>query len=138
MLSKTIEKFNEQIDNSPTLQTKLKSINSPLDLINIAKQEGFEITLEDFKALAQQAYQKWIESIDSPSRIFFEKVHLSPELNQELHKCYSMDDVINLSRKCDCEITLSNLQLAADMAKSIKGFSFEKLFFHNLGMFDEV
>ncbi len=136
MLSKTIEEFNEYISDSPTLQKKLRSIKIPPDFINIAKQEGFEITLEDFKALAQHNYQEWKKNIDSPSRIFFEKVHLSPELNQELHECYYADDIINLSHKYNCSITLSNLQSAIDVAKSIKGFSFEKLFFQNLGMIE--
>ncbi len=134
MLSQTTQKFNEHLAQSLDLQMKLRSINSPVDLVNIAKQEGFELSMEDLKELAQQAYQQWLANLNPPISVFFEKIHLNPELNHKLHQCQSVDDVISLAHECGFAITLSNLQAAAEVAASIQGFSFEKLFFQNLGL----
>ena len=134
MLSETTQKFNEHLAQSNDLQIKLRAIKSPLDLVNIAKQEGFELSIEDLKELAQQAYQQWLANLTPQMSLFFEKIHLNPELNHQLHQCQSLDDLISLADQCGFEITASNLKLAAQVAESIKGFSFEKLFFQNLGL----
>ena len=132
MVSQSAQKFNEHLDHSLDLQAKLSSIKSPLDLINLAKEEGFELSIEDFQEIAQNAYQKWLAKLNSPTAIFFEKVHLNPELNHKLHQCKSKDDVISLAHECGLQINSLTLQMAAKAAESIPGFSFEKLFFRNL------
>lgn len=134
MLSETTKKFNEYLAQNLDLQVKLRAINSPFDLINIAKKEGFELTIEEFKELATIAYEQWLIKLTPKMRLFFEKIYVTPELNNELHHCNSVEDLINLAKECDFEITLSQLQEVAEIAQSIQGFSFEKIFFQNLGI----
>ncbi len=132
MLSEASQKFNQYLIESPELQAKLTSLKSPFDLINLAKEEGFELTIEDFQELAQYAFQQWLMKVDPSVRLFFEKVHNDKELNQKFHQCRSINDLINLAKEYNIEITLSEMESAAEVAKSFKGFSFEKMFFQNL------
>ncbi len=132
MLSSASQKFNQYLIESPELQSKLTSIKSPVDLINLAKEEGFELTLENFKELAEYAFHEWLIKVDPSVRLFFEKVHNDQELHGKFNQCTSMNDLINLAKECDVEITLLEMSKAAEVAKSFKGFSFEKMFFQNL------
>lgn len=132
MLSEANQKFNQYLIESPELQANLASLKSPFDLINLAKEEGFELTIEDFQELAQYAFQQWLIKVAPSVRLFFEKVHNDKELNQKFHQCTSINDLINLAKEYNVEITLSEMESAAEVAKSFKGFSFEKMFFQNL------
>ncbi|EAZ92505.1 Nif11 family protein [Crocosphaera chwakensis] len=132
MLSQVSQEFNQYLIESPELQTKLASLKSPFDMINVAKEEGFVLTLEDFQELAQHAYHEWLIRIDPSIRLFFEKVHNDEKLNKQLRQCKSMNDLIIFAQECNIEIKLSELEKAAEVAKSFKGFSFEKMFFQNL------
>ncbi|MGK7955952.1 MAG: Nif11 family protein [Crocosphaera sp.] len=132
MLSEASQKFNQYLIEFPELQTKLKSIKSPLDLINLAKQEGFELTIEDFQELAQHAFNQWLSKVDPSVRLFVEKVRNDQGLNQQFHQCTSINDLIHLAKECNIEITSLEMEKAAEVAKSFKGFSFEKMFFQNL------
>ena len=132
MLSSASHKFNQYLIEFPELQTKLTSIKSPVDLINLAKEEGFELTIENFQELAQYAFQQWLIKVDPSVRLFFEKLHNDKELNVKFHQCTSMNDLINLAKECNIYITSSEMEKAAEVAKSFKGFSFEKMFFQNL------
>jgi hypothetical protein len=134
MLSENTKKFNEYLAKSPELQLKINSLFTPFELINIAKQEGFELSQQEFKELAQQAYQQWLINLDSQTRLFFDQVHRTAELDKKLHQCHCGEDVITLAHQCGFEITLSDLKLAAQVAESISGFSFEKIFFQKLGL----
>lgn len=132
MLSVATQKFNQCLIESTELQAELTSLKSPFDLINLAKAEGFELTIEDFQELAQYAFHQWLIKVDPSVRLFFEKVHNEQELNQKFHQCTSINDLINLAKECHVEITLSEMERADEIAKSFKGFSFEKMFFQNL------
>ncbi len=132
MLSSASETFNQYLIESPELQKKLISIKSPLDLINLGKQEGFELTVSDFQELAQYAFHQWLIKVDPSVRLFFEKGHNDQELNKKLRQCTSINDLINLAKECNIYITSSEMERAAEVAKSFKGFSFEKMFFQNL------
>ncbi len=132
MLSEASQKFNQYLIEFPELQTQLTSIKSPVDLINLAKQEGFELTIENFQELAQYAFHQWLIKVAPSVRLFFEKVHNDQELDQKIHQCTSMNDLISFAKECNVEITLLEMEKAAEVAKSFKGFSFEKIFFQNL------
>jgi predicted ribosomally synthesized peptide with nif11-like leader len=132
MLSKISQQFNEHLAQSPQLQQQLRLVKSPVDLLKLAKQEGFELTKNDFQQLAQQAYQDWLRQLNPSVAIFFERVHSTPELNDKLHQCNSGEDLITLADECGFQLTPNDLKQAAQIAESIKGFSFEKLFFQNL------
>jgi predicted ribosomally synthesized peptide with nif11-like leader len=58
MLSNSVQAFNDKLAASPALQTKLRSITSPLEFLALAKSEGLDLTGQDFQILAQQAYQQ--------------------------------------------------------------------------------
>lgn len=132
MLSKKIKEFNEHFHKSERLQLKLTTITSPLELIELAKQEGFELTREDFKELANNAYQAWLKQLNEQTGLFFAKVHLNPELNQKLYQCNSKNDVLTLANECGFYLTESDVDMAAEIAESIQGFSFEKVFFKKI------
>jgi predicted ribosomally synthesized peptide with nif11-like leader len=66
MLSKSMQTFNDKVAADQALQTKLRSITSPLGFLALAKSEGLDLTGQDFQILVQQAYQ---QHIDRPKSI---------------------------------------------------------------------
>ena len=89
MLSNSVQAFNNKVADSPTLQTKLRSITSPLDFLALAKSEGLDLTGQDFQILAQQAYQQWIDRLDPKMSDFFSQIHGKKELDDRLKVCPS-------------------------------------------------
>jgi predicted ribosomally synthesized peptide with nif11-like leader len=75
MLSKSVQEFIDRVATSPELQSKLHNLSSPLDFLSLAKSEGFDLTMPDFQAIAQQAYQQWSEKLPPKTRDFFSQVH---------------------------------------------------------------
>jgi predicted ribosomally synthesized peptide with nif11-like leader len=134
MLSKSIQAFNAKVAASPELQTKLRSITSPMDFLALAKSEGLDLTGQDFQVLVQEAYQEWIDKLDPKVSEFFSQVHGKKELDDRLKVCRSTHDVIELAQECGFELSENDLQQAAIVAESIPGFSFEKLWFRGLGL----
>ncbi len=134
MVSEIVKKFNEYLAQSPEIEEQLRLIKSPLDLVNIAKQEGFELSIKDFQELANQAYQDWLSQLNPQMRCFFEKVHLTPDLHNKLQQCNCVRDLIILADQCHFNLSENDLKQGAKIAESIRGFSFEKLFFQNLGL----
>jgi hypothetical protein len=134
MVSEITKKFNEYLAQSDEIQQQLRLIKSPLDLINIAKKEGFELSIKDFQELANQAYQDWLSQLNPQVRLFFEKVHSTPDLHNKLQQCNCVNDLLILADQCHFNLTEDDLKQAANIAESIPGFSFEKLFFQHLGM----
>ena len=61
MLSHSAQAFNEKIATSPELQTKLQKISSPIDFLALANAEGFDLDFPDLQAIAQEAFQQWLE-----------------------------------------------------------------------------
>lgn len=132
MLSQKTKEFNEYLTQSDKLQVKFRKINSPIELIKLAKEEGFELSMEDFKELANHAYQQWSNQLNENTRLFFAKVHLTPEINQKLYQCQSKKDVLNLAQEYGFNLVESDINLADKIAQSIQGFSFEKIFFNKI------
>jgi predicted ribosomally synthesized peptide with nif11-like leader len=134
MLSKSVQAFVDRVAVSPELQTKLHNLSSPLDFLSLAKSEGFDLTMPDFQAIAQQAYQQWSEKLQPQNRDFFSQVHHTKELDDQLKTCKSSNDVILLAHQCGLQLSEDDLQQAAIEAETIPGFSFEKLWFRGLGL----
>jgi predicted ribosomally synthesized peptide with nif11-like leader len=134
MLSNSVQAFNDKVAADPALQTKLRSITSPLDFLALAKIEGLDLTGEDFQILVRQAYQQWIENLDPKISGFFSQIHGEKELDDRLKVCQSSRDVIELAQECGVKLSEDELQRAAIMAETIPGFSFEKLWFRGLGL----
>lgn len=132
MVSERAQKFNDYLAQSAELQKDLINITSAVDLVKLAEKKGFTLTIVDFQELARQAYQQWLHSLNSATRLFFEEVHQNPQLNQKLHQCNNFADLINLANDCGIKLTNSDLEQASEIANSIRGFSLEKLFFQNL------
>jgi hypothetical protein len=134
MLSKSVQAFNDRIAASPELQTKLRNLTSPLDFLSLAQSEGLDLTMPDFQAIAQQAYQQWSEKLPPKTRDFFNQVHNTTALDDQLKTCQSSNDVILLAQQCGVQLSEEDLQQAAIAAETIPGFSFEKLWFRGLGL----
>jgi predicted ribosomally synthesized peptide with nif11-like leader len=134
MLPNSVQAFNDKVAASPSLQTKLRAITSPLDFLALAKSEGLDLTGQDFQILAQQAYQQWIGQLDPKMSGFFSQVHDRKELDNRLKVCQSSHDVIELAQECGVALSEDELKQAAIMAEDIPGFSFEKLWFRGLGL----
>ncbi|GAB4535393.1 MAG: hypothetical protein Tsb0014_22320 [Pleurocapsa sp.] len=54
--------FLAQVDENTSLQEKLKAIKTPDELIALAKEQGYEVSAEDFKAAKEM-----IDDSDSAS-----------------------------------------------------------------------
>jgi predicted ribosomally synthesized peptide with nif11-like leader len=134
MLSKSIQAFNDKVAADPELQTKLRSITSPMDFLALAKSEGLDLTGQDFQVLVQQVYQEWIDKLDPKVSGFFSHVRDRKELDDRLKVCQSTHDAIELAQECGIELSEHDLQQAAIVAEAIPGFSFEKLWFRGLGL----
>jgi predicted ribosomally synthesized peptide with nif11-like leader len=136
MLSNSVQAFNDKVANDPALQTKLRSITSPLDFLALAKSEGLDLTGQDFQSLVQQAYQQWIEQLDPKISGFFSQIHEQKELDDRLKVCRSNHEVISLAQECGVKLSEDDLRRAAMVAETIPGFSFEKLWFRGLALID--
>ncbi|MBW4552896.1 MAG: Nif11-like leader peptide family natural product precursor [Aphanocapsa sp. GSE-SYN-MK-11-07L] len=126
--------FNAKLAESPELQARLEAISSPVELFALAKTEGDELTAEDMQAIAQNAYQEWLASLEGQVRDFFTTAQTDPALNQQLKQCSTPAAAIALAKTCDLELTEADLRQAAAAAGAIAGFSFEKLWFRQLGL----
>jgi predicted ribosomally synthesized peptide with nif11-like leader len=126
--------FNLRVEQSLELQTQLEQIRSPIELMNLARAEGLELTGEDVRELAQTAYQTWVVTLALPMRSFFELAQQSEEINRELKQCQTPADAIDLAARNGFNLTSIDFQQAATAAAAITGFSFEKLWFRNLGL----
>jgi predicted ribosomally synthesized peptide with nif11-like leader len=126
--------FNAKVAESPELREKLKLVTSPVELFGLAKEQGLELTGEDLQAIAQNAYQQWLSSLKGQVRVFFAKVHTDPELNQKLKQCQTTEAAIALGQDCGIALTPADLRQAAAAAEAVAGFSFEKLWFKQLGL----
>jgi 2-succinyl-5-enolpyruvyl-6-hydroxy-3-cyclohexene-1-carboxylate synthase len=126
--------FSQHIQQSPELQKRLDRISSPLELMTIAKEEGFELMSEDIQEIAQTAYQQWLQNIDSPSQDFFDAAYRSPELNERLKQCNTPLEAIELANSYGFNLSAIDFQTAATIAAEIPGFSFEKLWFRKIGL----
>jgi predicted ribosomally synthesized peptide with nif11-like leader len=105
-----------------------------MDFLSLAKEEGLDLSGQDFQIVVQQAYQQWIEKLDPKMSDFFRRVHNEKELDDKLKVCRSSNDVIALAQECGVQLAEDELQQAAMMAETIPGFSFEKLWFRGLGL----
>lgn len=133
MLSKSVRAFNDRVAASPELQTKLRTVTSPIDFLALVKSEGLDFSGEDFQMMVQEAYQQWLEQLDPKMRAFFSQVRNTKELDDRLKVCQSSTDAIVLAQECGVELSEDDLQQAAMLAEAIPGFSFEKLWFRRLG-----
>jgi hypothetical protein len=134
MSSSNIRAFDLLVANSPELQSRLSQIRSPIELITIAQEQGVELTGEDMREIAQTAYHNWVITLDLPARSFFERAQQSEDINRELKQCQSPAEAIDLASRNGFAIAAGDLQQAATAAAAIPGFSFEKLWFRNLGL----
>ncbi len=134
MTSSTVRSFYLLVERSPELRSQLELVRFPLELINLARVVGVELTNEDVREIAQTAYQNWVINIDPHVRSFFDRAQQSVELNDELRQCQSPAAAIDLATRYGFELSERDLQHAATAATAISGFSFEKLWFRNLGL----
>jgi predicted ribosomally synthesized peptide with nif11-like leader len=101
MLSHSAQAFNDKVATSPELQTKLRTITSPIDFLALAKAEGFDLDFSDLQAIAQEAFQQWLERLPPKTSEFFHTVRNDPTLDSQLKTCQSSSctlTVIQLSR----------------------------------------
>lgn len=126
--------FNQRVVESADLQQAIAALTTPVQLFELARQCGIELTGEDMQAIAQNAYHQWINTLDGNNRLFFEQAHTDPALNERLKQCSSPTEAIALAQECNIQLTEADLQQAATSAASISGFSFEKLWFRKLGL----
>lgn len=134
MSSQTVAEFNAKVAASPELQERLRSVTSPVELMAFAHEQGYPLTAEHLRELAQHAYEQWVTQLTGPLRSFMEQAQSVEPLNQALKQCRTPVDVITLGQSAGFTLTETDLQQAAIVAESIPGFSFEKLWFRGLGL----
>lgn len=133
MQTQMAQDFSHQIDASSELQARIRAMTSVGELMALANELGFQLSGEDLQSLAQQAYQQWLAKLSPRTRPFFEHLHDNEAANNQHQACRSPEDVIALATQHGFELTLADLQQAA-RASVQEGFSFEKLWFQNLGL----
>lgn len=129
-----VQAFNTKIAISPDLQTQLRSITSIGELRALAQSQGFDLTQTDLQEMAQQAFREWLSSLSPNMRPFFEHMHADTTLTKKYTQCRTPADVIALATADGFELTAGDLRSAAEAAATLKGFSFEKLWFQGLGI----
>lgn len=134
VLSQSVQDFNDKVAASPELQAQLREITSPMAFLALAKAEGFEMSPQDFGAIAQSAYQQWVGVLDNKLSGFFRQVHETKALDERLKTCPSTAAVIALAQDCGVDLSETELRHAAEVAEAVPGFSFEKLWFRGLGV----
>jgi predicted ribosomally synthesized peptide with nif11-like leader len=134
MSSQSLQEFKDQISQSVSLQEKIDLIQSPMELILLAKAIGIELTNDDLKEIAQTAFQQWVSQLSGSIQNFFGTAKNNQELNQRVRQCKSSIDVVALAKEYQFEFTEADLRQAAFISQRIEGFSFEKLWFKELGL----
>jgi Nif11 domain len=134
MTSSNVRDFYLLVERVPELRSRLELVRLPLELINLAREQGIELTGEDVREIAQTAYQNWVATLDPHVRSFFDRAQQSVALNDELKQCQSPAAAIDLATRYGFELSERDLHQAATAATAILGFSFEKLWFKNLGL----
>lgn len=134
MSSQALQKFKDQISQSTGLQEKIDLVQSPVELIFLAKAIGIELTNDDLKEIAQTAFHQWVSQLSGAIQNFFETAQNNQELNQRLRQCKSSIDVVALAKAYQFEFSEVDLQQAATLSQELEGFSFEKLWFKQLGL----
>lgn len=134
MSSQALQKFKDQISQSTGLQEKIDLVQSPVELIFLAKAIGIELTNDDLKEIAQTAFHQWVSQLSGAIQNFFETAQNNQELNQRLRQCKSSSDVVALAKAYQFEFSEVDLQQAATLSQELEGFSFEKLWFKQLGL----
>jgi hypothetical protein len=128
--------FDLLVNSSPELQARVERVRSPIELIDLARAEGVELTGEDLREIAQTAYHAWVITLTEPVRGFFELAQQSEELNHQLKQCQSPSDALDLANRYGFALTADDVRQAATAAAAIAGFSFEKLWFRKLGLLE--
>lgn len=133
-MSAAIQDFNQKFAQSAELRQKIRQVESVPQLLTLLQEWGCTLTAPEVVALAQQAYQTWLASLDPAIQPFFAAAHNNPTLNQAIETCRHPDDVIALAQTHGFQLSAADLQTAAAAADQIEGFSFEKLWFKGLGL----
>jgi predicted ribosomally synthesized peptide with nif11-like leader len=136
MISESVQAFNDKVATSPQLQEKLRAVAAPGEFFALAKAEGLDLTGQDFQAIAQHAFHQWLGLLSPKNSEFFSQVRSVKELDDQLKTCQSIADVTALAQQCGIDLSPDDLKQAAAAAEAIPGFSFEKLWFRNLGLAD--
>jgi predicted ribosomally synthesized peptide with nif11-like leader len=74
MLSYSAQAFNDKIATYSEIKAKIQDISSPIDFLALAKAEGFDLDFSDLQAIAQEAFQQWLERLPPKTREFFHAV----------------------------------------------------------------
>jgi predicted ribosomally synthesized peptide with nif11-like leader len=122
MPSRSLEGFNAKIAESPELQKRVEAIQSAVELIALAQEQ------------VQTAFHYWLTQLDQMTQTFFDQAQAQPDLNQKVKTCQSPAAVIAVAKEHGFDLAIADLQQAAIVARRIPGFSFEKLWFKNLGL----
>ena len=99
-------------------------------------QKDLTFDLPDLQAIAQEAFQQWLEWLPPKTSQFFRTVRNDQTLDSQLKTCQSPAEAIALAERCGIELTEDDLKQAAIVAESINGFSFEKLWIRRLGLLE--
>jgi histidinol phosphatase-like PHP family hydrolase len=134
MLSSTIAAYYTQVAESPEFRERLAQLQSPMEFFAIVQQQGLELTGAEFQQIVQNAYSEWLAQLAEPLHSFFAQAQSSLEINQVLKTLQEPQQVIQLAKDHGFELSIADLQQAAQIAATIPGFSFEKLWFRNLGL----
>jgi predicted ribosomally synthesized peptide with nif11-like leader len=134
MLSHSSKAFNEKIGTSSELQAKIQNISSPIDFLTLAKAEGFDLDFPDLQAIAQEAFEQWLERLPPKTHEFFRTVHNDKTLDNPFKTCQSSAEAIAIAEQCGIQLTEEDLKQAAIAAEYVNGFSFEKLWFRRLDL----
>ncbi len=129
-----IQAFNQAFAQSPELRQQIREVASVPQLLALLQTWGFSLTGPEIMILAQQAYQTWLVALDPTVRPFFVAAREDRALNQALESCQNPDAVIRLAQSRGFELSLADLQAAANAANQIEGFSLEKVWFKSLGL----
>jgi predicted ribosomally synthesized peptide with nif11-like leader len=134
MTSTNLENFQQKFSQSPEFQQQIREAQSVPQLLTLLQQWDCPLAPEELITLAQQAYQTWLESLKPTIQLFFVEAHENKALNREIETCKNPEAVIALAKAHGFEISEADLQMAAEAASQIEGFSFEKLWFKGLGL----
>ncbi len=134
MSSPAIQDFNQKFSQFPEFRQKIADTSSVPELMTVLQEWGCQLTGPQIVTLAQQAYQDWLAFLSPTAQRFFVESHENETLNKAIETCKSPEDVMALAKTHGFSLSKADLQTAAIAAAKIEGFSFEKLWFKQLGL----
>ncbi len=107
--SGALGEFFSKVTASQELTEQVKSVTNRGELIELASQNGYEITRKDLANAASSTFEAWQGGLSSSVRTLFASASKDAELAKKLSASRCEDDIIDIGRAHGIQVTNKDL-----------------------------